>query len=109
MGCRRRSYASATRSRLSRTLCIRSRCTLAPLGGEHRVHGVVAVTVLTNPVCLAQDSLLAKAQPLRYCAAANVLDVGADLDPVQFPLGERMSDERAHCVRHRAAPLLVLG
>src|SRR2546423_6440926 len=97
------SYAFALRASSAR----HGRRAVAPVGREHRVHGVV-VEAAGNPHRLAQHALGGEAEALGERAAASVLDVQANLDAVQPPLGEGVIDDRVHGLGHRARALRSL-
>src|SRR6185295_9741393 len=105
-----RSPPSATSSRRRGSMLPRrSRARAsARVGREEPVDDEVEIA-LAVALGVAPDALLAEARALRDGPAARVVHGGADLDPVQPPRAERMVDERAHGLRHRAPPLVVGG
>ena len=101
---RSRTGASSTRSS--------ARCSsgsaLAPLRRERRVDGEVVIAVL-GPARPRAARPRGHPEPLADRAAASVADRGPDLDPVQVPFGEGVTDQRRHRPRRQAAPLRRLG
>ena len=62
--------------------------------GNYRKCAIVVQEALADPLGLAQDALLRKAEPHRNRTTAVVLDPGSDLDSVQPPDPEAVVGHR---------------
>ena len=84
------------------------RAVLTPLVSQHRIHRPIAETSI-DKFDLAMDTFEGESQAFGHGAAAFVLDVAIDLDPVQLPDLKKIVDQDSAAASDHAAALVWLG